>query len=68
MQELASYKTTIDASVDRAFLESHGIEARIENEHIANANPLLGLAVGVKLRVKDEDLERAQQLLNENRT
>jgi hypothetical protein len=68
MQELASYKTAIDANADKAFLESRGIEVHIQNERVADANPILGLAIGVKLLIKETNLERARQLLNENRT
>ena len=68
MREIASYGSAIDAHVDKAFLESQGIVVRILNEHVANANPAFGLAMGVKLQVKDDEAGRALQLLKEIRT
>ncbi len=68
MKELASYPTAIDANLDKAFLESQGIPTRILGERVANADPMLGLALGVKLLIGENDLERARQLLKEIRT
>jgi len=68
MKELASYPTAIAANVDKAFLESRGIKVRIVNERIADANPALGLAIGVKLLVAEKEFARARQLLKETHT
>ena len=52
------------AQLLKSVLESAGIQSRIPNEHTTGVHPLLGIGLGgVQLLVKQNDAERAEQLL-----
>jgi hypothetical protein len=59
--EAARYSSRIEADLARLFLESEGIEALLFDTGINNSYG--GLFMPVRLMVLDEDLERAQGLL-----
>lgn len=63
---LKTFDDAIKAHILRNTLESEGIECFIADENIVTINPLFSNAVGgVKLKVNDFDLEKAQEILKE---
>jgi hypothetical protein len=64
---LATYGTRVEADLDRLALEAEGIDAIIFD---AEANSFFGGGglISVRLMVLDEDLERAVQILREDRS
>ncbi len=61
---VAHYTDPIEAHLARGLLASEGIDARLDDEHLALANWEWRLAVGgVKLRVRDAHVERAHAVL-----
>ncbi len=61
---IASYLDPIEAHLACGRLLSEGIDAHLGDEHLAVANWEWRLAIGgVKLRVADGDVERAQTVL-----
>lgn len=57
------YNNTIDAHMARAVLEMSGIHCFLFDEHTVTANPLYGTAVGIRLMVREDDLEAAHEAL-----
>lgn len=56
----------IEAHILRNKLESEGIRCYIHDENIVTLNPLYNFAVGgVKVKVNEEDLETAKEILQE---
>lgn len=56
--------TSIDAHLLQNYLESEDIESFILDEHTVDMNPLFSNAIGgVRLQVKEEDVERAKELI-----
>jgi hypothetical protein len=54
-----------EAELAACYLREHGVRARIENDVLANMNPLWGMALGgVRLIVRERDVEEAVQLLD----
>ena len=52
------------AQLLQSVLESAGIQSLISNEHTVGIQPLLGVGLGgVQLLVKQDDVERAEKLL-----
>lgn len=61
---IASYSQTYEAHIARSFLESHGVEGFIADEHLVSANWLYSNAIGgVRLQVRTRDVKAAQALL-----
>ena len=58
-----TFSSRIEAEVVKSYLESMGIESSIKSDDADQLYPSLGLVKGVKLLVKDHDLERALALL-----
>jgi hypothetical protein len=60
----ATYYSVDEAELARAHLEGNGIVARIEGQHAIGVLPLEAIALGgVRVLVRADDLERAQELL-----
>lgn len=58
--------TSIDAHLLQNYLESEGIESFILDEFTVDMNPLFSNAIGgVRLQVREEDVERAKELIDE---
>lgn len=56
--------TSIDAYLLQNYLESEDIESFILDEHTVDMNPLFSNAIGgVRLQVKEEDVERALEVI-----
>lgn len=63
-----AYSRTADADAARLFLEDNGINAYVEDGEIVAMDWLLGSAVGgVKLKVAEDDLARAHELITETK-
>jgi hypothetical protein len=63
---VAQYESAEIAHLDRAALGAAGVEAVIENENLAAAGLYYPLAAcGVKLLVRQSDLEQARRILQE---
>jgi hypothetical protein len=62
---LAAYNTPIEAQIARSRLEIEGIAADLLDENTVSIGTHLALAVGgVKLRIFEDDLEHARDVLN----
>lgn len=61
---VATFFDTNEAYIIKGLLESEGIEARIFDEHAAAYTPFV--VGGVRLVVKQSDLERTQKILSMN--
>src|SRR5688500_2839037 len=60
-----SFSQPIEAHVARTKLESEGIECAVADEHIVRMDWFYSMAVGgVKVKVRERDLDRARELLN----
>lgn len=65
-QLVGRYQYSSEALIYKGKLESEGIEVYIRDNNIVDSNPLYSNAVGgIKLFVKEEDLEKAQLILSE---
>lgn len=60
------YNNAIDAHMGRVTLEFNGIDCFVFDEHTVTANPLYGTAVGIRLMVREDDLEAAHEALEKN--
>ncbi len=66
---IARYALTYEAHLARARLESEGIEVLIADEHTMALQSLYADALGgARLQVRDEDVERARAILDEDRS
>ena len=64
---LRTYSTPELAHLDRVMLEGCGIPVRLANEHTVGTDWMYGIAVGVDLRVPQDQVENAEQLLGDAR-
>jgi hypothetical protein len=65
-QLVGRYQYSSEAIIYKGKLESEGIKVYIRDNNIVDSNPLYSNAVGgIKLFVKEEDLEKAQLILSE---
>lgn len=63
------YSLPFEAHLDRSRLESEGIGAFVADEHTVNMQWMLSNAIGgVRLQVQEDDLYRARQILEEDRS
>jgi len=60
---LRTYISEDAASMDRLFLEASDIETLIEADDCGGMTPYFQQALGVRLLVREEDLDRAKELL-----
>jgi len=65
---LKLYSSIIDAEIDKGFLESHQISSFIKDDNIINTTGYINTFGGVKLQVKESELEEAIQILKQNTT
>lgn len=60
-----TYRDTVDANLDKGFLEANGIECHLINEGMVAANWLYSQAVGgMELQVEERDYEEAVRQLS----
>jgi len=60
---VGTFLTHIDADLARSALEAAGIESMIVSDDCGGVRPHLWMG-GVQLRVRDEDAQRAIEILN----
>ena len=60
------FNSRIEAGVAKSYLESMGIDSQIKSDDADQLYPSLGAIKGVRLMVRDVDLERALLLLEED--
>jgi hypothetical protein len=63
LRTILTYNVPSEAEVDKAFLESHGINVCLLNANTARNE--LGAPFYVRLQVMDEDVERASSLIKD---
>ncbi|MBB6431611.1 hypothetical protein [Algisphaera agarilytica] len=64
---LRTYNTAEQAHLDRAMLEGCGVPVRLANEHTVGTDWMYGIAVGVDLRVPEDQLQSAELMLRDAR-
>ncbi|MCC7302049.1 MAG: DUF2007 domain-containing protein [Bacteroidia bacterium] len=63
---VASFNAPHDAYIMKAYLESEGIECFLKDELTVQVNIFYSNAIGgVKLQVREEDVEKAKDVLRE---
>jgi len=63
---VATYSSTLEASIGRAKLAAHGIRGFIPDEHLSTMNPqYMAVAGGVRLQVHRADAAQAEDILSE---
>lgn len=60
---LGSYRSETEAIIRKGTLETEGIPAIVMSDDAGGMNPQLQFTQGVRLMVRQEDLERARVLL-----
>jgi hypothetical protein len=65
VQPVVTLNTSLEANLCRMALVEAGIEAWLSTEHLAGVAPPLGVAVGVDVLVRSENVEAARELLAE---
>ncbi len=64
---IRTYDKPIDAHLAKGYLENRGIPAYLADENIISLNPLYANAMGgIKLKIREEDIELAQKFLYES--
>ena len=64
---VAAYVNEWQARLAQAALEAEGLETMLVGQHHASLNWLIAPALGgIRLRVRQTDAERAQEILNDN--
>lgn len=64
---LKTFDNPMEAHLFRTVLENEGIPCEIFDELMVGLNPLYNITVGgVKLKIRDSDLEAAMEILNRN--
>ena len=67
LRTVATFATPMDAAIARNALEAAGIAAAVADELTLTADPFLSGAVGfIKVQVRESDLERAADVLDEH--
>ena len=63
---IRTFDHAMDAHLLKSKLESEGVECFLFDENTVSINPLYGIATGgIKLRVIEEDAERAMAILSD---
>ena len=60
---LKIYSSVELAELAHQFLEQNGIQTTLQVDNIGGMNPALNVSLGVKLLIDENDLEKAQELL-----
>lgn len=61
-----TYHSRQDAELGKSFLEDRGIDAVLETDDAGGASPGLAFTQGVRLLVKTEDVQKAEELFKES--
>ena len=63
---IKTFDNSIDAHMLRSRLENEGIGCYLFDENVVSLNPLYNVTVGgIKLKINDFDVEKAQVIINE---
>lgn len=63
---IKTFEQPVEAHLYLNILETEGMDAVLFDEHTVGLNPLYNLTLGgIKLKVREEDVERALQIINE---
>lgn len=66
--ELAVFNNYIEAHIVQSRLEEEGVRCWLQNEHSATIAPYLTQAIGgIRMMVSETQLDRALEILNDNR-
>lgn len=61
-----TYDSPVNAHIVKSKLESEGIPAFLQDEHINTLNPLFNVTVGgIKLKIRESDFDEAERILAE---
>ncbi|HKQ15782.1 MAG TPA: DUF2007 domain-containing protein [Steroidobacteraceae bacterium] len=60
---IAKFENPLTANVLRACLDSHGIFAFIEGEHLGVANRLMSIRGGMRLQVRSDQVAEAREVI-----
>ncbi len=63
---LKTYSFSHEAHLDQAKLLDENIDARLMDEQISNIYQGIGYAVGIKIIVPDEEIHKANDILDSN--
>lgn len=62
--EIKSYLNYAEANLAKGMLEANGIDAELFDENIVQTVPLFAAQRGIRLMVREEDVEDAKELLS----
>lgn len=65
LTSVGTFSTALDANLCKMALTESGIESWLPTEYLAGVSPNLGLAIGLDVLVRDEDVPRAREVLRE---
>ena len=63
--DIKTFSSRQDAELAKGFLASNGIDAVVSGDDYGGIHPGLSFSTGVRLLVKEEDVEEAQRLFHE---
>ena len=61
---VATFQSIVDAYIAKGVLASEGVESWVINALISTIYPILNPDGGIRLIVRDEDFERAVEIIN----
>lgn len=65
LMNIKTYSSRHDAELAKSFLEAHGIDAVVSGDDYGGIHPGLSFATGVRLLVKEADVEKAKSIFHE---
>ena len=63
--DIKTFSSRHDAELAKGFLASNGVDAVVSGDDYGGIHPGLSFSTGVRLLVKEEDVEDAQRLFHE---
>jgi hypothetical protein len=65
LTSVGTFSTALDANLCKMALTESGIESWLPTEYLAGVSPNLGLAIGLDVLVRGEDVSRAREVLRD---
>ena len=62
---IKTYSTRHDAELAKGFLEANGVNAVVSGDDYGGIHPGLSFSTGIRLLVKDEDVEKTKRIFRE---
>ena len=62
---IKTYSSRHDAEIAKGFLEANGVNAFVSGDDYGGIHPGLSFSTGVRLLVKEEDIEKAKRIFRE---